>query len=129
MCRPQIAQRAAPLRERRATHQANDAVPELPPEPARRLRRSEKTCRVQRPPAERSERAVGGGCGQGDGGGALEAGDGLPSLPDLLDELDAEVDIGSLEQLTQSLLQDIARDLEAAAEKADCEVSSLLIEF
>jgi putative methionine-R-sulfoxide reductase with GAF domain len=29
------------------------------------------------------------------------------------------VDISSLEQLTQSLLQDIARDLEAAAEKAD----------
>nr|XP_973680.3 PREDICTED: LOW QUALITY PROTEIN: uncharacterized protein LOC662495 [Tribolium castaneum] len=41
------------------------------------------------------------------------------SLPDLLDELNSDVDISSLEQLTQSLLQDIARDLEAAAEKAD----------
>lgn len=45
----------------------------------------------------------------------------LPSLPDLLDELDADVDINSLEQLTQSLLQDIARDLEAAAQRTDCE--------
>lgn len=50
----------------------------------------------------------------------------LPSLPDLLDELDTDVDINSLEQLTQSLLQDIARDLEAAAQKTDCQVSILI---
>lgn len=48
---------------------------------------------------------------------------GMPSLPDLLDELDTEVDVDSLEQLTQSLLQDIARDLEAAAQKTSDEVS------
>lgn len=54
----------------------------------------------------------------------MEACPSLPSLPDLLDELDTEVDISSLEQLTQTLLQDIARDLEAAAQKADCEVST-----
>ncbi|XP_044265648.1 LOW QUALITY PROTEIN: uncharacterized protein LOC123011972 [Tribolium madens] len=51
--------------------------------------------------------------------GTVEDCAGLPSLPDLLDELNSDVDISSLEQLTQSLLQDIARDLEAAAEKAD----------
>ncbi|XP_018562260.1 LOW QUALITY PROTEIN: uncharacterized protein LOC108904264 [Anoplophora glabripennis] len=45
----------------------------------------------------------------------------LPSLPDLLDELNTDVDINSLEQLTQSLLQDIARDLETAAQKTDCQ--------
>lgn len=48
----------------------------------------------------------------------------LPNLPDLLDELEADVDVNSLEQLTQSLLQDIARDLEAAVQKADCHVSN-----
>lgn len=47
---------------------------------------------------------------------------GMPSLPDLLDELDTEVDVDSLEQLTQSLLEDIARDLEAAAQKTSAEV-------
>jgi len=46
---------------------------------------------------------------------------GLPSLPDLLNELDRDVDIESLEELTQSLLQDIAADLEAAAQKTNCE--------
>ncbi|KAF5291177.1 hypothetical protein FQA39_LY14419 [Lamprigera yunnana] len=46
---------------------------------------------------------------------------GLPSISDLLNELDRDVDIDSLEELTQSLLQDIAADLEAAAEKANCE--------
>jgi len=46
---------------------------------------------------------------------------GLPSLPDLLNELDRDVDIESLEQLTQSLLQDIAADLEAAAQKTNCQ--------
>lgn len=45
----------------------------------------------------------------------------LPSLPDLLDELNTDVDINSLEQLTQSLLQDIARDLETAAQKTNCQ--------
>lgn len=49
---------------------------------------------------------------------------GMPSLPDLLDELtDTEVDAESLERLTQSLLEDIARDLEAAAQKTSVEVS------
>jgi hypothetical protein len=48
---------------------------------------------------------------------------GLLSLPAVLDVLNSDVDISSLEQLTQSLLQDIARDLEAAAEKADIQVS------
>lgn len=43
----------------------------------------------------------------------------LPTLPDLLDELNTEVDLQSLEQITQSLLQDIAADLEAAATKTD----------
>lgn len=55
----------------------------------------------------------------------MEDGTGLPSLPDLLDELSncqTDVDLTSLEQLTQSLLQDIARDLEAAAQKADSQV-------
>lgn len=47
----------------------------------------------------------------------------LPSLPDLLDELNTDVDINSLEQLTQSLLQDIARDLETAAQETDCQES------
>jgi len=46
---------------------------------------------------------------------------GLPSLPDLLNELDRDVDIESLEELTQSLLQDIAADLEAAAQKTNCQ--------
>ncbi|KAK4875856.1 hypothetical protein RN001_012278 [Aquatica leii] len=49
---------------------------------------------------------------------------GLPSLSDLLNELDKDVDIDSLEQLTQSLLQDIAADLEAAAQKTNCEESN-----
>ncbi|KAF2901308.1 hypothetical protein ILUMI_04886 [Ignelater luminosus] len=48
---------------------------------------------------------------------------GLPSLPDLLNELDRDVDFESLEQLTQSLLQDIAADLEAAAQKTNCQES------
>ncbi|CAG9831144.1 unnamed protein product [Diabrotica balteata] len=47
----------------------------------------------------------------------------LPSLPDLLDELEADVDLNSLEQLTQSLLEDIARDLEATAQKTSTEES------
>lgn len=47
----------------------------------------------------------------------------LPSLPDLLDELDSDVDLNCLEQLTQSLLQDIARDLEATSQKTDNQVS------
>ncbi|KRT86583.1 hypothetical protein AMK59_1181, partial [Oryctes borbonicus] len=48
---------------------------------------------------------------------------GLPSLPDLLDELNRDVDLSSLEEITQSLLQDIAADLEASAQKANCEES------
>ncbi|KAK9886130.1 hypothetical protein WA026_014916 [Henosepilachna vigintioctopunctata] len=50
---------------------------------------------------------------------------GLPSLPDLLDELDKDVDVVSLEQLAQSLLEDIARDLEMAAEEADHQESKI----
>lgn len=57
------------------------------------------------------------------GTGLLEDGAGLPSLPDLLDELNNDVDLNSLEQLTQSLLQDIARDLENAVEKTDSQES------
>lgn len=49
----------------------------------------------------------------------------MPSLPDLLDELDRDIDIESLEQLAESLLEDIARDLENAAQEADCQVSKL----
>ncbi|CAG9865165.1 unnamed protein product [Phyllotreta striolata] len=52
---------------------------------------------------------------------AAESHSELPSLPDLLDELDTDIDFSSLEQLTQSLLQDIARDLEDAAQKTDRE--------
>lgn len=51
----------------------------------------------------------------------------MPSLPDLLDELDTGVDVESLEQLTQSLLEDIARDLEAAAQKTTIEVSICVV--
>ncbi|CAG9762871.1 unnamed protein product [Ceutorhynchus assimilis] len=52
-------------------------------------------------------------------GRSVETDSGLPSLPDLLDELESDsVDLNALEQLTQSLLEDIARDLESAAEKA-----------
>uniref|UniRef100_A0A6P7GJS1 X-box-binding protein 1 n=1 Tax=Diabrotica virgifera virgifera TaxID=50390 RepID=A0A6P7GJS1_DIAVI len=41
----------------------------------------------------------------------------------ILDELEADVDLNSLEQLTQSLLEDIARDLEATAQKTSNEES------
>ncbi|XP_018336858.2 uncharacterized protein LOC108745220 isoform X1 [Agrilus planipennis] len=54
---------------------------------------------------------------------------GLPSLPDLLNELDNDVDIESLEKLTQSLLQDIAADLEAASQKTNNEESVALQEY
>lgn len=49
----------------------------------------------------------------------------MPSLPDLLDDLHNDIDFESLEQLAESLLEDIARDLENAAQKADCEVQSI----
>ncbi|KAF5306163.1 hypothetical protein FQR65_LT07439 [Abscondita terminalis] len=54
----------------------------------------------------------------------LEDSSGLPSLSDLLNELDKDVDVECLEQLTQTLLQDIAADLEAAAQKTNCEESN-----
>lgn len=53
----------------------------------------------------------------------MEAAAGVPALPDLLDELERDVDVESLERLTQTLLQDIARDLEEAARKSSAEVS------
>lgn len=58
-------------------------------------------------------------------GGSVEDSASLPSLPDLLDELESDaVDLNALEQLTQTLLEDIARDLESAAEKAADQESS-----
>ncbi|CAH1154294.1 unnamed protein product [Phaedon cochleariae] len=48
----------------------------------------------------------------------------LPSLQDLLDELDVDVDIDSLEQLAHGLLQNVAKDLEEAAQEADRQASS-----
>ncbi|RZC42248.1 bZIP 2 domain containing protein [Asbolus verrucosus] len=77
------------------------------------------------PSAARNGHTLSSGSETADHNGTVEDCIGLPSLPDLLDELNSDVDISSLEQLTQSLLQDIARDLEAAAEKADIQVSGL----
>ncbi|KAJ8940502.1 hypothetical protein NQ318_004441 [Aromia moschata] len=78
------------------------------------------------PSAERKGHSLSSGFGHpgGDGNGDPEANTDLPSLPDLLDELNTDVDINSLEQLTQSLLEDIARDLENAAQKTENQESA-----
>lgn len=81
------------------------------------------------PSAARNGHAFSSGSEQAGDQGLAQDGAALPSLPDLLDELDTDVDIASLEQLTQSLLQDIARDLEAAAEKTDAQVSFYSMPF
>lgn len=78
---------------------------------------------IPSPSAERKCHTLSSGFGQDTGSGTVENRIELPSLPDLLDELDSEVDFNCLEQLTQSLLQDIARDLEATSQKTDTQVS------
>lgn len=52
-----------------------------------------------------------------------EIGPTVPSLPELFDELERDIDFESLEQLAESLFKDIARDLEVSAKEADCQVS------
>lgn len=87
------------------------------------VRARERINRVP-PSAERNERLHSSGFGERQSttapGSPVEDTAGLPSLPDLLDELetDSVVDLNALEQLTQTLLEDIARDLESAAQKA-----------
>ncbi|KAJ8917628.1 hypothetical protein NQ315_000112 [Exocentrus adspersus] len=75
------------------------------------------------PSAARKGHSLSSGFESAANSGPVESPIDLPSLPDLLDELNTEVDINSLEQLTQSLLQDIARDLETAAEKTSSEAT------
>ncbi|GJQ84068.1 Xbp1 [Trypoxylus dichotomus] len=76
---------------------------------------------VPKPSAEGSGQALSSGFECSGGTGGMEDCTGLPSLPDLLDELNRDVDLSSLEEITQSLLQDIAADLEASAQKANCQ--------
>lgn len=91
------------------------------PKPACRVQDRERIDRVP-PSAERNGHAHSSGFGAAETtqSGPIEGDPGsLPSLPDLLEELDTEsVDLNALEQLTQTLLEDIARDLESASEKA-----------
>lgn len=94
------------------------------PKPVCRVRARERINRVP-PSAERNGRGHSSGFGLRPQGGPgiqedpLEDGAVLPSLPDLLDELETDaVDLNALEQLTQTLLEDIARDLESAAQTA-----------
>ncbi|CAH0556000.1 unnamed protein product [Brassicogethes aeneus] len=74
------------------------------------------------PSAERNDHTFSSGSGSGQFAGATEGafadGADLPSLPDLLDQFDVDE---SLEELAQSLLQDIARDLEEAANRQNQE--------
>ncbi|GJQ76050.1 Xbp1 [Trypoxylus dichotomus] len=80
--------------------------------------------RVPRPTCSqnRSGQALSSGFECSGGTGGMEDCTGLPSLPDLLDELNRDVDLSSLEEITQSLLQDIAAELEASAHEANCQV-------
>lgn len=85
---------------------------------------SARICRIH-PSAEGAGHILSSGFEDANTHSAVEDCIGLPSLPDLLNELDRDVDIESLEQLTQSLLQDIAADLEAAAQKTNCQESDV----
>lgn len=93
------------------------------PKPVCRVRARERINRIP-PSAERNERIHSSGFGEWSQGSPVEDNSDLPSLPDLLDELESDsVDLNALEQLTQTLLKDIARDLESAAQKAADQVS------
>lgn len=94
-----------------------------------RVRARERINRIP-PSAERNRSGLSSGFDTGHQDGPVpESSSGLPSLPDLLDELetDATVDLNALEQLTQTLLEDIARDLESAAQKSTDQVSCVKI--
>lgn len=54
---------------------------------------------------------------------SIEDTSGMPSLQDLLDELNKDVDIGSLDELTASLLADITNNFDAVGEDVKSQVS------
>ncbi|KAG5886540.1 hypothetical protein JTB14_002037 [Gonioctena quinquepunctata] len=110
------------LAECESLKQANQRLSQENAEVYERLR---SPCATDPPSTERKGHTLSSDFGQGSASvpacSIVEDRTELPSLPDLLDELDTDVDLNSLEQLTQSLLQDIARDLEAASQKTDCQ--------
>ncbi|ENN75664.1 hypothetical protein YQE_07762, partial [Dendroctonus ponderosae] len=87
------------------------------PEPDCRVRAREWINRVP-PSAERNERLLSSGSSRRAEAPPVEDSPDLPSLPELLDQLESDtVDLNALEHFTQTLLEDIARDLENAAQK------------
>lgn len=93
-----------------------------------RVRVRERINRIP-PSAERNGRGLSSGFDTGHQDNPVpESTSSMPSLPDLLDELETDaVDLSALEQLTQTLLEDIARDLESAAQKSTDQVSGLIL--
>lgn len=87
-------------------------------EPDCRVRAREWINRVP-PSAERNERPLSSGSSRRAAAPPVDAAANLPALPDLLDD----VDFSALEDFTQTLLEDFARDLDGAAPKASDQVS------
>lgn len=87
-------------------------------EPDCRVRAREWINRVP-PSAERNERPLSSGSSRRAAAPPVDAAANLPALPDLLDD----VDFSALEDFTQTLLEDFARDLDCAAPKASDQVS------
>jgi hypothetical protein len=49
----------------------------------------------------------------------------LPSIPDLLDNIDGDVCLSHLDELAQSLLREAAEEMDAAHRQATAEVSTV----